>query len=232
MMDDTPSDPDGRIRIEPTFGSAPGGSAPSGSTPGPAANDEREAPERQAPERGASEAEARQVPDLSGRVAELEAEIGKFKDQALRAMAEAENTRRRAQREIDENNKYAISSIARDILPVADNLRRALDGITAEARQADDKLDKFATGVELTEREFLSTLEKHHIKRIDALGKPFDHNLHQAVMQVDVPDKPAGTVVQVLQSGYTIHDRLLRPAMVAVAKGDATGAGARVNTSA
>jgi molecular chaperone GrpE len=210
MMDDTPNDPDGRI--EPTFGGAPGGGA---------ANDEQRA----------SEADARPAPGPSGRVAELEAEVAKLKDQALRAMAEAENTRRRAQREIDENNKYAVSNIARDILQVADNLRRALDGIPEEARKADDKLDKFATGVELTEREFLATLERYHIRRIDALGKPFDHNLHQAVMQVDVPDKPTGTVVQVLQSGYTIHDRLLRPAMVAVAKGEVTGAGARVNTS-
>src|SRR5690348_13648672 len=123
MMDDTPNEPDGRI--EPTFGSASAGGA---------ANDEP----------GASESDARQTPDLSGRVAELEAEVTKLKDQALRAMAEAENTRRRAQREIDENNKYAVSNIARDILPVADNLRRALDGISEEARKADDKLDKFA----------------------------------------------------------------------------------------
>ncbi|MBV8538848.1 MAG: nucleotide exchange factor GrpE [Alphaproteobacteria bacterium] len=209
-MDDTPNDPDGRI--EPTFGGAPGG----------AANDEQRP----------SETDARQTPDLSGRIAELEAEVRKLKDQALRAMAEAENTRRRAQREIEENNKYAVSNIAREVLPIADNLRRALDGISEEARKADERLDKFATGVELTEREFLATLERHHIKRIDALGKPFDHNLHQAVMQVEAPDRAAGTVVQVLQSGFTIHDRLLRPAMVAVAKGEATNAGARVDTSA
>ena len=211
MMDDTSNDPDGRI--EPTFGNAPGGGA---------ANDEQRP----------SEADARQTPDLAGRVGELEAEVRKLKDQALRAMAEAENTRRRAQREIEENNKYAVSNIARDVLPIADNLRRALDGISEEARKADERLDKFATGVELTEREFLATLERHHIKRIDALGKPFDHNLHQAVMQVDAPDRAAGTVVQVLQSGFTIHDRLLRPAMVAVAKGEATGAGTKLDTSA
>lgn len=208
MMNDTPNDG----RIEPTFASSPGGE--------PANNN------------GASEADAKQTPDLSGRVAELEAEVAKFKDQALRALAEAENTRRRAQREIEENNKYAVSNMARDVLPVADNLRRALDGISAEARQADERLDKFATGVELTERELLGALERHHIKRVDPLGQPFDHNLHQAVMQVEAPDKPAGTVVQVLQSGYTINDRLLRPAMVAVAKGDATNTGARVNTTA
>jgi molecular chaperone GrpE len=184
------------------------------------------------PTLGAAAPEPDAAPDAPARVAELEAEAARLKDQALRALAEAENTRRRAQREIDENNKYAVANIARDILQVADNLRRALDGIPAEARQADDKLEKFAEGVELTEREFLATLERHRIKRIDALGKPFDHNLHQAVMQIDAPDKPAGTVVQVLQSGYTIHDRLLRPAMVAVAKGEATSAGAKVDTSA
>lgn len=210
MIDETSNDPNGRI--EPTFGSASG--------------------DEPANSNGASEADARQGPDLSARVAELEAEVAKFKDQALRALAEAENTRRRAQREIEENNKYAVSNMARDVLPVADNLRRALDGISAEARQADERLDKFAIGVELTERELVSALERHHIKRIDPLGQPFDHNLHQAVMQVEAPDKPAGTVVQVLQSGYTIHDRLLRPAMVAVAKGEATSAGARVNTTA
>ena len=206
MMDET-NDPEGRI--EPTFGSG-----------GEPAN------------HGMSDADARQTPDLSARVAELEAEVTKMKDQALRALAEAENTRRRAQREIEENNKYAISNIARDILPVADNLRRVLEGLPAEARHADERLEKFAIGVELTERDFLATLERHHIKRVDPLGQPFDHNLHQAVMQVESPDKPAGTVVQVLQSGYTIHDRLLRPAMVAVAKGEATGTGARVNTTA
>ncbi len=183
--------------------------------------------------RGASEADAPQGPELSKRIAELEAEVTRLKDQALRAMAEAENTRRRAQREIEDNNKYAVTNIARDILPVADNLRRALEGLSAEARQADERIDKFATGVELTEREFLATLERHHIKRVDPLGQPFDHNLHQAVMQVDTPDKPAGTVVQVLQPGYTIHGRLLRPAMVAVATGNASGgAGQTVDTTA
>lgn len=204
MMDDTPNDPVGRV--EPTFGRNADEDSPNAGTP--------------------------PGPEGSARIAELEAEVARLKDQALRALAEAENTRRRAQREIEENNKYAVTNIARDILPVADNLRRALDGIPADARQSDDKFDKFATGVELTEREFLATLERHHIKRIDPLGKPFDHNLHQAVMQVEAPDKPAGTVVQVLQSGYTLNDRLLRPAMVAVAKGETMGAGARIDTSA
>jgi molecular chaperone GrpE len=166
------------------------------------------------------------------RIAQLEAEVAQYKDQALRALAEAENTRRRAQREIEDNSKYAVANIARDVLGVADNLRRALDAIPPEARVADDKLEKFASGVELTERELLSAFERHGIKRVDPLGQPFDHNFHQAVMQVDTSDQPANTVVQVLQPGYTIHGRLLRPAMVAVSKGQAAAPpGAKVDTT-
>ncbi|HJS32279.1 MAG TPA: nucleotide exchange factor GrpE [Alphaproteobacteria bacterium] len=158
------------------------------------------------------------------RIAELEGEVKALKDQALRALAEAENTRRRAQREIEENNKYALANFAREVLPVADNLRRALDAIPADARAADKALDSFAQGVELTERELLAVLERFGVKRVEPSGQPFDHNLHQAVMQMESADQPAGTVVQVLQSGYTLHGRLLRPAMVAVAKTPAEAA--------
>ncbi len=172
------------------------------------------------------------APADAQRVAQLEAEVAQYKDQALRALAEAENTRRRAQREIEDNSKYAVANIARDVLGVADNLRRALDAIPPEARQADDKLEKFAAGVELTERDLLSTFERHGIMRVDPIGQPFDHNFHQAVMQVESPDKPANTVVQVLQPGYTLNGRLLRAAMVAVSKGQAATPGAKVDTTA
>lgn len=165
------------------------------------------------------------------RIAELEAEIARLKDQALRALAEAENTRRRAQREIEDNNKYAISSFARELLPFADNLRRALDQLTPEQR-ADEKFGQFVTGIELIEREFLQTLDRLQVKRVDPLGQPFDHNLHQAVAQVEAADKPAGTVIQVLQSGYTLHGRLLRPAMVVVSKAAAAPSGSTVDTTA
>lgn len=171
--------------------------------------------------------------DPNARIAELEAEIARLKDQALRALAEQENTRRRAQRDIEENSKYAVSNFARDVLPVGDNIRRALETISAEARAADPALAKFAEGVELTERELLNILERHGIKRVDPVGQPFDHNLHQAVMQVENATQPPGTVVQVFQPGYTIHGRLLRPAMVTVAKGSGAGApGAKVDTTA
>ncbi len=165
------------------------------------------------------------------RIAELEAEVARLKDQALRALAEAENTRRRAQREIEDNNKYAISNFARELLPFADNLRRALDQLTPEQR-ADEKFGQFVTGIELIEREFLQTLDRQQVKRVDPLGQPFDHNLHQAVAQVEAADKPAGTVIQVLQSGYTLHGRLLRPAMVVVSKAAPAPSGSTVDTTA
>ena len=153
------------------------------------------------------------------RIAGLEADLLRLKDQMLRALAEAENVRRRARLDVEEANKYAVGNLARDLLPVADTLRRALDAIPAEARQADPQLERFATGIELTERELAAAFERHGLKRIDPLGEPFDHNLHQAIMQVQDPDRPAGTVVQVLQSGYTLNGRLLRAAMVALAQG-------------
>lgn len=167
------------------------------------------------------------------RIAALEAEVAKLKDQALRALADAENTRRRMQREVEENNKFAVSGFARDILPVADNLRRALDSITADMRSSDERLDKFAAGVELTDRELMAVLERHNIRRIDPTGQPFDPNLHQAMLEVDSPDQAPGTVVHVVQAGYTIHGRLLRPAMVTVARGLGAGApGAKIDTTA
>jgi molecular chaperone GrpE len=177
--------------------------------------------------------EAASGDETAQRIAALEAEAAKLKDQALRALADAENTRRRMQREMEENNKYAVSGFARDMLPVADNLRRALDSITPEMRAGDERLDKFAAGVELTERELMAVLERHNVRRIDPVGQPFDPNLHQAMMEVDSPDQPPGTVVHVVQAGYTIHGRLLRPAMVTVARGVGAGApGAKIDTTA
>lgn len=171
--------------------------------------------------------------DSAQRIAALEAEVAKLKDQALRALAEAENTRRRMQREMEDNNKFAVSGFARDILPVADNLRRALDSITPEMRAGDERLDKFAAGVELTDRELMAVLERHNIRRVDPVGQPFDPNLHQAMMEVDSPGQAPGTVVHVVQAGYTMHGRLLRPAMVTVARGVGAGApGAKIDTTA
>jgi molecular chaperone GrpE len=155
---------------------------------------------------------------LEARVAELEAEAKSLKDQLLRTLAEAENSRRRARREAEDTAKYAVTGLAKELLPVPDNLRRALESIPAEGRQGDALLDRLATGVEMVERDINAVLERNGIKRIEPLGQPFDHNFHQAVFEVPTAEHPSGTVVQVLAPGYVIHDRLLRPAMVAVAK--------------
>jgi molecular chaperone GrpE len=151
---------------------------------------------------------------------ELGAEIARLKDQLLRALAEIENTRRRAEREREDTARYAISAFARDILTVADNLRRALDNIPAHAREKDEMLNTLAVGVEATERELLAGFERHGLRKIEPLGEKFDHNFHQAMFEIADTGKPPGTIVQVMQAGYVLHGRLLRPALVGVAKGE------------
>ena len=186
------------------------------------------------PELDAVEAAERAVDEAAAQDDARAAEVAELKDQLLRALAEVENVRRRGQKERDDASKYAIANFAREIVTVVDNLRRAIETVPAEALETDENLKNLLTGVELTERTLLAALERFGIKRIDPLGEKFDHNLHQAMMQVDDPSKPAGTVVQVMQSGYVLHDRLLRPAMVAVSKGgpSAPAQPAGVDTSA
>ncbi len=150
---------------------------------------------------------------------ELQSEVAALKDQLLRALAEAENIRRRTEREKADMSKYAITNFARQIVSVADNLVRALDSVTEESRNANDELNNLYVGIEMTGRELINGFEQFGIKEIDATGNKFDHNQHQAMFEIDDPSQPAGVVVQEVQKGYTIHDRLLRPAMVGVSKG-------------
>jgi molecular chaperone GrpE len=150
--------------------------------------------------------------------AELEVELAEYKDRLLRALAETENVRRRAQRDREDASKYAIAGFAKDLLSAADNLGRALESLP-EAQAKDERTRSLIAGVAATERELLGVFERHGIKRIDPKGECFDHNLHQAIFETERPDQPNGSVVEVLQPGYVLHDRLLRPAMVGVAKG-------------
>lgn len=145
-------------------------------------------------------------------------ELAQMRDQLLRAMAETENLRRRSQREIEDTAKYAIAKFAKDVLGVADNLRRALDAVPKDAADQDPALKALVDGVGLTERELLGAMERHGIKAVQPLGQKFDANRHQAMFEAEAPDKEPGTVIQVLQPGYVIGDRLLRPALVGVAK--------------
>ncbi|HTH95882.1 MAG TPA: nucleotide exchange factor GrpE [Stellaceae bacterium] len=166
------------------------------------------------------EIETDAAPDeIETKVAELEAEVAALKDQHLRALAEVENVRRRGQREVEDTKRYAASSFARDLLSTADNLRRAIESVPADLAK-EGILKTLVEGVSATERELLGAFEKHGIKKINPMGEKFDHNFHQAIFETENTGHPAGTVFQVLQPGYVQHDRLLRPAMVGVAKGD------------
>ncbi len=150
---------------------------------------------------------------------EAESSDAALKEQLLRALADAENARRRAKKDVEDARNYAISRFAQDLLGVADNLGRALENIPADKRESDDAVKAIAEGIEMTAREFETALGRHGITRIDPLGEKFDYNLHQALFETAETDQPDGTVVQVFQTGYRIGDRLLREAMVGVAKG-------------
>lgn len=147
-------------------------------------------------------------------------EVAEYKDKLLRTLAEMENLRRRTEKEIADTRHYGISAFARDILAVADNMDRALEALDAELREKADAATKaLLDGVEMTERELLKVLDKHGVKRFDPTGERFDPNLHQAMYEVPDASVPSGQVVQVMQPGYMIADRVLRPAMVGVSKG-------------
>lgn len=153
-------------------------------------------------------------------IAALEAEKLDLKDKLLRTLADMENLRRRTEREVADARTYAVTNFARDMLNAADNIRRALESVPAEARaSAEGSLKALVDGIELTERDLLKTLERHGVKRVEPQGQRFDPNLHQAMFEVPNPDVTSGTVVQVVQSGYVIGERVLRPALVGVAKG-------------
>lgn len=154
------------------------------------------------------------------RIARLEAENADVKDRLLRLAADMENLRRRTEREIKDARVYGVTGFAREMLSVADNLRRAIEAVPAEAKaHGDDGLNALIDGVEVTERSLISALEKHGVKRLDPEGQRFDPNFHQAMFEIPNPEVPHNTVVQVVQAGYAIGDRVLRPAMVGVSKG-------------
>jgi molecular chaperone GrpE len=179
------------------------------------------------PDQGAAEA----TPDP---VAVLEAEKADLKDKLLRALAEMENLRRRAEKDLADARIYGVTRFARDMLDVADNLRRAQDSVPAEARETAEGVFKaLLDGVDLTERDLLKKLEGHGVRKQNPEGLKFDPNLHQAIFEIPDETKPHGTVMQVVQSGYVIGERVLRPAMVGVSKGGPRAvAGESVNKTA
>lgn len=179
-------------------------------------NQDQQAP-LEGPNPAAEEAQsAEEIPveNTEDRIAALEQELEETKAKWLRAVAEEQNVRRRSEKEKQDALKYGVTSFAREMVGVADNLGRALASAPEEVKGSD-----LMTGIEMTEKELQNAFNKAGIKRVDALGKPFDHNYHQAVFEIDDPSQAAGLVGQVMQEGYVIHDRLLRPAMVGVTKG-------------
>jgi molecular chaperone GrpE len=156
---------------------------------------------------------------VAAEVEQLQAEKADLQDKLLRALAEAQNVRRRAQQDVERERKFGIERFAKDILSVADNLGRALSALPDDADAIDPALRNVIVGVQATERELQSVLERHGITRVESLGRPFNAEFHQAMMEVQDPTVPAGTVVQELAPGYLIAGRLLRAAMVAVSKG-------------
>ena len=157
-------------------------------------------------------------------------EVAEARDKMLRTLAEMENLRQRTRREVADAKTYGITGFARDVLDIADNLQRALDAVPAETRAAADPgLTALIEGVELTERSLLNALEKNGVKRFDPMGQKFDPNFQQAMYEVPDPSVPSGTVVQVVQAGFMIGERVLRPALVGVSQGGAKAAPAAAN---
>lgn len=204
--------------------------------------DENKTPETEAPESAestaqtlneepAAQGEAAEAPEVD--VAALQAENADLRDRLLRAAAEMENTRKRAERDKQDASRYATAGFARDMLEVADNLRRALAALKEEEREAaSESLKGMVEGVEVTERQLLSIFERHGIREITPKpGERFDPNLHEAMFEVPGTEHPSGSVVHVIQAGYTIADRLLRAARVGVAKDEGTQSGGKVDTT-
>ena len=157
--------------------------------------------------------------DAINPLAELQVENNALKDQMLRLAADMENLRKRTAREMQDAKAYAVTNFARDMLSVSDNLRRALDAIPTDALAEDTGLKALAEGVEMTERAMINALERHGVTQLSPEGQKFDPNFHQAIFEVPNADVPNNTVVQVMQTGYAIGDRVLRPAMVGVSRG-------------
>lgn len=203
-------------------GPTPFGSGPVPHGAKPAANDEPETLRPEAEDFAEIEAALDGRPRFKHHddlIAELRRENSDLRDKALRAHAEVDNIRKRTDREKDDTAKYAVTRFARDMLAVTDNMQRAMAAVPVGAVDNDPALKSLLDGVTLTERELLNALERHGVRRIPAENAIFNPHLHQAVMEIENPAVPAGTVVQVFQSGFSIEDRVLRPAMVVVARG-------------
>lgn len=159
--------------------------------------------------------------DSALRIAELEAQLADAKDKMIRALADAENTRRRAVKDREDAGKYAVTSFAKDLLDFSDNFHRALAAIPVELHD-DERISSIVTGLESMDSQLLKTFDRHGIRKIEPLDEPFNPNFHEVMFEAPIPGKPGGIVIQVVEAGYIIADRLLRAAKVGISKGDSS----------
>ena len=176
--------------------------------------------------------DAIETDEPENREEELELKISELKDQLLRAVADSENIRKRSEREKEQTRKFGIANFAKDLLSIADNLGRALDAAPRNEDIKDDAIKNFVIGIQMTEQELQKAFDNNNIRKIDPIGEKFDYNFHQAMFEVEETDQEPGVVVQVLQPGYAIDDRILRPAMVGVSKAKDNKKSASVDTTA
>lgn len=170
---------------------------------------------------------------IQDRIVTLEEELAVTKDQALRALAEAENTRRRAIKDREDASKYAVSAFAKDLLDFADNFSRALSAMPEGDEATSEQIKGIIDGIRAMDKELLKTLEKHGITKIEPMDEKFDPNFHEVMFEAPVPGKPAGMIIELIEPGYILHGRLLRPARVGVVKDDGSDEGqAKVDTHA
>ena len=173
-----------------------------------------------------------EIDEPENREEELELKISELKDQLLRAVADSENIRKRSEREKEQTRRFGIANFAKDLLSIADNLGRALDAAPKNEDIKDDAIKNFVIGIQMTEQELQKAFDNNNIRKIDPIGEKFDYNFHQAMFEVEETDQEPGVVVQVLQPGYAIDDRILRPAMVGVSKAKDDKKRAGVDTTA
>lgn len=166
-------------------------------------------------------------------ISDLQQQLAAMKDQGLRALAEAENTRKRAIKDREDASKYAVANFARDLLDYTDNFKRAIDSVPDELKSSgDDRIKNMITGLEAMQRQLLQTFEKNGIKKLEPRDEPFNPHFHEVMFEVPGTGKPAGTIIQLVDAGYILHDRLLRPARVGVAKDEGQGSSHNVDTQA
>ena len=151
-------------------------------------------------------------------ISDLEQKVSDLKDQLMRTLADGENLRKRTLKDVEHSKKYSHISFVKDLVSSVDNLQRALEAVPEDTSSLPEPIKNLIIGLEIVEKEIISTLEKHNVRQIDPLGEKFDYNFHQAMFEVPTNDNEPGTVVQVSQKGYILHDRLVRPAMVGISK--------------